>query len=197
MAVDYTRYQVHVDHHTFMLTPFGSSPRARRDDLRSLAYLDTEGTTLYVRTGCAMGAVWVVSLRRFSDAPPDLAETFESDVWEIGQEVTFIITSDLTLMEAMANDPVIEGALPPVRPGLHRARILARGRNTSYGRVARTPTERYDISIWPVDTDAAPTLIGDDGLFRPRPVQQPDTATAPTTADQHRPAISPAPRERP
>lgn len=196
MASDYARYQMHVDHHTFMLTPFGSSPRARRDAMHPLAHLDTEGTTLFIRTGCAMGAVWV-SLRRLTDAAPGLAETFDPDLWEIGQEVTFTITSDLTLMDPMANDPVIEGAFSPVRPGMHRARVLARGRNTNYDRVAVTPTERYDITIWPVDTDTAPTFIGDDGIFRPRPVQQPDTATAPTTADQQRPAISPSPRERP
>lgn len=121
----------------------------------------SDGPSAIIRTGCAMGPVWV-TFRALDQAPPDLADSM--DGWEVGEEETLDITTDLTLTA-----PTSVTALRfevPTRPGPHRLRVLARGRAEHYDHVVESPTEEYEITIWPVDQTEPRHRHGDDGLGR-------------------------------
>ncbi len=158
-----SRYAARVDYHQVFLTPLGKSPRPDRAawSPAKVLLVDTDDAGLIVHTGCAAGQVWI-TIRSRAEPPTTLADSMLG--WEVGEEETVTILEDLTLISPLGGDPVIEGAFRPRRPGLHRVRVLARGRAENYDSVSQTPTEHYDVTLWPVDEGQPALRLGDDGV---------------------------------
>ena len=82
--------------------------------------------------------------------------------WEIGEEDTLTINTPLQLADFNAYESPT--AFTPAEPGLHRVRLLAKGRDLRYDEVCESPVESYELTIWPVKTQEPRLRLGDDGL---------------------------------
>lgn len=163
MKIVSTRFEARVDHHHLFLTPFGMSPRIHRGSwsVQKILLVGEDDSGFAIHTGCAMGLVWL-TLRSSDRSPGPLADGLVG--WEVGEEATVNISSGLTLISPMGNDPVVENAFVPHEPGLHRVRVLARGRARHYDQVSRDPSEEFEVTLWPVDANEPAARIGEEGL---------------------------------
>jgi hypothetical protein len=155
-----TTYLVRTDEHQFDLAPFNVTADYERSWAPGQVLgIDHTGRAGKILTGCAMGDVWL-TVRTRTSPPPALAKAMHG--WEVGEEETMTIDSALSAVELMGFGA--EEIFTPSRPGLHRVRLLAKGRALQYDEVCRTPIEHYELTIWPEDVRTPPIRRGDDGV---------------------------------
>ncbi|MDX6242203.1 MAG: hypothetical protein QOG10_7148 [Kribbellaceae bacterium] len=154
------RHQVQASYHQVFLTPHGHSPILDPRQPGRLLAIDPAGPAVIVLTGCAQGPVHL-TIHSTDQPPTALAESMAG--WDIGEEDDIYIAGELYALSPLADLP--DGAVfTPAAPGLHRIRVLARGRAAQYDFVVDQPTEEYGVTIWPTTTPAERTHVGDDGL---------------------------------
>ncbi|MGQ0630423.1 MAG: hypothetical protein ACT4P1_05230 [Sporichthyaceae bacterium] len=111
-------------------------------------------------TGCVYGEFWLTVHARTS-APAPLAKSMRG--WEVGEEEDMMIHQPLFASDL--DGDWYEEIFNPTNPGLHRVRVLAKGRARGFDEdVCDTPIESYDVTIWPVDSPKPRERRGDDGL---------------------------------
>lgn len=125
---------------------------------RELLEVTNAGVCLIIYTGIALGPVWFSTIAR--DEPPSTTLTDSMTGWEVGQEVDMLVNDDITMMDLTCPAGFEGVVLAPSRPGLHRVRVLARGRSGHYDHVVRKATEEYELTIWPTEGAEDPEVCG-------------------------------------
>lgn len=154
-----------VDHHHLLLVPFNVAPHFDRAAWRGakVVVVGEDNRAIAVKTACAAGVVRLV-LEEL-DRPAVKLEDEMAD-WDLGAECTLEVREGLTLMSPIGGrQQVVYDAVTPVRPGLHRLRVTARGRVGQWDVVTDDPVEEYSLTIWPVDHAEPGRLLGDDGIY--------------------------------
>lgn len=119
---------------------------------------DRSGKGAILLTGCWGGDMWV-TVRSRTTPPAPLAQAMKG--WEVGEENTMTIRKPLS---AFDGEEWGEQIFTPTVPGLHRVRVLAKGRAIAYDDVCDPPVEEYEITIWPVLAKEPRERRGDDGV---------------------------------
>ncbi|GAA3117366.1 hypothetical protein JOF29_006066 [Kribbella aluminosa] len=153
-------HRVQVDYHQMFFAPFDTHPVMTRAQNARLLNISSDGTSLFVSTGCASGTV-VLRLKLLTEPPGDLDQCMEG--WEIGAEDDFLLTTNLHLGAPTVNmtDPLV---VTPSSPGPHRVRVLARGRAEHYDQFVGDSGEEYEVIFWPVESARSRVDAGDDGI---------------------------------
>lgn len=144
-------HQILVAWHQLYLVPFNTSPQFVGEGVGTLVAAAADTRHLIVRTGCATGPVRV-SLTAHPASPVDaFARTpGEAGPWEAVEEVSLPVLEPLFWSSPDPGfDLPREAAFTPVRPGSHRVRVSARGRNTAYDLAVLDPMEDYHVDVWP------------------------------------------------
>jgi hypothetical protein len=160
VAAPGTRLEIQTADCVFYLVPPGGNPAwnsewkpAGRligvDNSPSLITSD-EVLSIVFATGCRLGPVWV-TLHALNGPPPASLQTVTEQGWDEGDEETLSITSPLSVSSPSCYSQQ-ENVFVPVRPGLHRVRVLARGRWVAWDAILESPLEEFDISVWPVES---------------------------------------------
>jgi hypothetical protein len=154
-------YEIKAAYHQVFLSPFEIDPDW--GDWERSRLLGISGrSAVVISTGCAMGPVRVCVIS--SDRSPGPLSDAMVD-WEVGEEEDCWIEEAMIFSSPEEAFGIVEDVFVPARPGLHRVRLLARGRATNYDAVVREPTEHYEIRIWPADTPSPRLRVGNDGLL--------------------------------
>jgi hypothetical protein len=157
-----TRYLAYTDEGQFDLAPFNHpyDMDTDWDDIEVLT-VDRNGTAAKVLTGCVMGNVWV-TVRPRTTPPPPLADSMAG--WDFGEEDNITVTKPLYGAD-VSGESWYEKVFTPTEPGLHRIRVLAKGRTAGADQDVcdGKPVESYDITIWPVPTKEPRLKRGDAG----------------------------------
>lgn len=153
------RYLASYTEHQFYLSSGDHFPNFEDDWPRdTILGVDRSGKGAVVLTGCWGGDVWV-TVRPRTTPPPPLAQSMRG--WEVGEENTMVINKPLS---AYDGNEWGEDVYTPTVPGLHRVRMLAKGRAIAYDEVCDPPVEEYEITIWPVLTKEPRERRADDGV---------------------------------
>jgi hypothetical protein len=146
------------------LTDPDSSPIFDATDSGSLVAVVNERRSVIILTGCYGGPVWmeVDAL----DEPPSALNPEDISPWEVVEEVSFMVTSELLAYAPTSFDPP-PTAFTPSEPGNHRARVSCRGRAEHYDHMVAEPTEEYLVQIWPEPEPRPRTHLGGDGVRNP------------------------------
>lgn len=157
-----TKYLAYTDEGQFDLAPF-NHPYDMDTDWDDVAVLtvDRKGKAAKVLTGCVMGNVWV-TVRPRTTPPPSLAQSMPG--WEFGEEADITVTKPLFGADVYG-ESWYEKVFTPTEPGLHRIRVLAKGRTAGADQDVcdGEPVESYDITIWPVPTKEPRIKRGNPG----------------------------------
>lgn len=134
---------MHVSHHLFWLVDDGQLPQPGGPPGNGLIAVTQPGAAL-VLTGIHTGLVRL-SVEAHHTAPLDVALTGWDEVVEVSMHVP---AGQLRAAATTVDNPDQFPALT-ARPGHHRIRVHARGRDTAVDGVATEPVEDYHIVVWP------------------------------------------------
>ena len=154
------KHQVQVDYHQMFFAPFDVQPVMTPDQDARLLNIATDQSSVFISTGCANGTV-TIDLRVLDEPPAPLDSCMAG--WEVGAEQDVRIDADLHLGAPTLTmvEPV---TIRPSTPGLHRVRVLARGRAAHYDLFIDESGEEYEVSFWPVTSTRGRADAGDDGV---------------------------------
>jgi hypothetical protein len=159
-GVNGAQHKVQVDYHQMFFAPFNVHPVMTRDQDARLLNVTTDGSSVFVSTGCANGAVTVAV--NVLEEPPAALDQCIAD-WEVGAEQDLLLATELYLASPTVN-AVADLVVAPVSPGLHRVRVLARGRAEHYDQFVEDSGEEYEVTFWPIATPEGRTDAGHDGV---------------------------------
>jgi hypothetical protein len=141
-----------------MLAPEDSDPDWEDDWVQGVVFGVSDGPSLVIATGTGGGPV-SVSIQVLTAAPNGLEESLIG--WEVGEEEDLFIGGPMTLYCPQYVGDLHPDALTPSRPGLHRVRVLARGRVTEND---GSSTEEFQLTCWPVTSPEPRRRCGGDDL---------------------------------
>lgn len=153
------RKKIRAEYHQIYLAPPGPGPEIDpHGPDRGLLEVTNERTCLVIYTGIAQGPVWMTLTAIEQSPETPLADAIGD--WEVAQEVDLVVSAELIFDAPTYFNPIPETAVIPSRPGLHRVRVLARGRSGHYDHVVRKATEEYELTIWPTEGAEDPEVCG-------------------------------------
>ena len=157
--IEESRHLAHVSAHCLFLA--ADDAEMATDGLaigRLLSISRTGG--MWLSAACVYGPIWV-TVRQLPMVPWEpLPEAMKG--WEIGEEATVLVIESLSLYDPIGGFHAPD-VFVPEHPGLHRVRVLARGRAAPDELVQDDPREEYDISLWPLEVDPQWASAGDEG----------------------------------
>lgn len=151
---------VFASYHQVHLAPLGSSPVFAGGDPSALIVTDVSGS-LIITTGIADGPV--VMTFQEGAGPLGSLPTAPPAGWEMLAEVSVDIAEPL-LVSSPTWAPVREPVIDPARPGLHRVRVLARGRGAEYDASVTEASEEFSVAYWREERPTPPLVLGADRL---------------------------------
>jgi hypothetical protein len=158
--VNGAKRKVQVDYHQMFFAPFNVHPVMTREQDARLLNIASDGSSLFVSTGCANGAV-TIAVSVLEEPPAALDQCMAG--WEVGAEQDLVLAAELFLGAPTVN-VAANLVVAPASPGLHRVRVLARGRAEYYDQFVDDSGEEYDVKFWPISTPQGRTDAGHDGV---------------------------------
>jgi hypothetical protein len=159
-GVNGAKHKVRVDYHQMFFAPFNVHPVMTRDQDARLLNVSTDGSSLFVSTGCASGAV-TLAVRALAEPSGDLDQCMAG--WEVGAEQDLLLAAELHLGAPTVN-VIARVIVAPTAPGLHRVRVLARGRAEHYDHFVDDSGEEYEVTFWPISAPQGRADAGNDGM---------------------------------
>lgn len=140
--------------------PLDVHPVMTRDQDARLLNISTDGSSLFVSTGCANGAI-TLAVFLLEQSSAGLDECMAD--WDVGAEQDLVLVAELHL-GAPTVSVVPRVVVAPTAAGLHRVRVLARGRAEHYDRFVDDSGEEYEVTFWPISAPQGRTDAGHDGV---------------------------------